>query len=72
MTPEQYLLDTAIQTLRGEIATLRMQQPNLGDGYFQGKHNSLWYVSGMARALTILEEVSYGFVQMNIETTVDQ
>lgn len=63
-----YLLETAVETLRGEIfaAAIRQTQPS---GFSYAGHGAdVYFMRGMSKSLAILEGVYYDFLQRDIET----
>lgn len=67
MSPEQFILESAIQELRGKIAKHK-SEPGFGN-YYHGRAELTWHCDGMKTALFILENMAYDYMQMKIETS---
>lgn len=70
MSQERHLLESAIQTLRGQIADYsgNREKSAANGGYYMGHTYSAWYQAGMEAALKTLESIVYEAMQSHYET----
>lgn len=67
MSAERHILESAMQTLRGEIARVTAARPV--SPCYGGRWDIAWHRDGMEHALSILEGMAYEFIQMEIEAS---
>jgi hypothetical protein len=62
----QYLMETAVQTLRGEIA--KAQDAKAAEHYYHPY--SGYFIAGLNRAVDLMENLMYERIQFEIETRI--